>query len=286
MTKGIIIPIMEKYEELLLCNLHILRNELECKIPIELWQIGQEISDNMKKTLDSLKENYELSYKNLNDYTDNPEHWRGWQMKAFIVKHTEFDEIILCDCDSVFIQNPEIIFDDPNYIATGTYFFKDWIKHEPKDADSEVPARIDFIKELLPEKSPYFPEEWNYIYGEETPFQIPQMWYYQESGVVCLNKSIHPDVVETIYELNDNHKETYKYVYGDKETFWLSCVINNKPFYMNEPHAENFKVNTLLPYYKSNINEIPNALTHFYNGKYFFSQKGYPIGRIIENNEK
>jgi hypothetical protein len=112
------------------------------------------------------------------------------------------------------------------------------------------------------------------------------MWYYQESGVVCLNKSIHPDVVETIYELNDNHKETYKYVYGDKETFWLSCVINNKPFYMNEPHAENFKVNTLLPYYKSNINEIPNALTHFYNGKYFFSQKGYPIGRIIENNEK
>jgi len=141
MVKGIIIPILEKYEELLICNLHILRNDLKCKLPIELWQIGQEISDSMQKKLNALQDSFQLSFQDVCDYTDNPEYWKGWQIKAFILKHTKFDEVILCDCDSVFLQNPEIIFEDQNYKKTGTYFFKDWIKHEPLDRNIEIPAR-------------------------------------------------------------------------------------------------------------------------------------------------
>jgi hypothetical protein len=274
MTRGIIIPIMERYEELLFCNLHILRNELKCNLPIELWQIGQEISNNMKQILENLQDKFNLSFKNVSDYTENPEYWKGWQIKAFIVKHTKYDEIILCDCDSVFLENPEVIFNDPNYLKTGSYFFKDWIKHEPVNRHIEIPARKKFIRKLLPEKKQYFPEEWNYIY--DIPDTVQSMWYYQESGVVYLNKVMHPEIVETIYELNYNYEETYKYVYGDKETFWLSFVIHNKPFYMNEIHAENYIVNLKLPYITVK-NEVPNSFTHIYNKKPFFSQKGYPL---------
>jgi len=275
MTRGIIIPILEKYEELLLFNLQMLRHSIQCKLPIELWQIGQEVSDSMQERLKVLEKPLNLSFKNVNDYTDNPEHWKGWQIKAFIVKHTSFDEIVLCDCDSLFLLDPEIIFKDPNYISTGTYFFKDWIKHEPFCGDIEIPARKEFIKKLLPEKKKYFPEEWNYIY--DLPETVQTMWYYQESGVVYLNKSIHEDIVETIYELNYNYEETYKYVYGDKETFWLAFVMNNKPFYMNTIHAENYVVNKSLPYYVNSDTEVPNAFSHIYKTKIFFSQKGYPL---------
>jgi hypothetical protein len=102
------------------------------------------------------------------------------------------------------------------------------------------------------------------------------MWYYQESGVVYFNKSIHLDVVETIYQLNDNHKETYNYVYGDKETFWLACCINNKPFYMNPMPAENYKADTRMPFIDV-PDTSPNAFGHFYGNRFFFSQKGYPL---------
>lgn len=277
MAKGIIIPILEKYEELLICNLYILRTNYNCTIPIELWQIGQEISISMQQKLESLKDQLNLSFKNVSDYTDDPEHWRGWQIKAFIVKHTTFDEIILCDCDSVFLQNPEVVFDDEHYISTGTYFFKDWMKHEPNNWDIEIPARRAFIKSLMPERNQYFPEEWNYIYN--LPKTVQPMWYYQEAGVVYLNKTLHPDIVETIYELNNNYKETYKYVYGDKETFWLACCINNKPFYMNPMPAENYKADTRMPFIEV-VDTTPNAFGHFYNNKIFFSQKGYPQRRL------
>jgi hypothetical protein len=274
MTKGIVIPIMERYEELLINNIHVLRKDLKCKLPIELWQIGQEVSDNIMLILNSLKEEYNLSFQNVANYTEDPNHWKGWQIKAFIVKNTKFDEIILCDCDSVFLVNPEIIFTDHNYLRTGTYFFKDWIKHEPANREIEIPARQAFIRKLLPYKKRYFPEEWNYIY--DLPDTVQPMWYYQESGVVYLNKTMHSDVIETIYLLNYTHQETYKYLYGDKETFWLSFVIHDKPFFMNEVHAENYKINPKLPYFINNINEVPNAFCHFYNKKFFFSQKGYP----------
>jgi len=281
MTRGIIIPVLEKYENLLLFNVQQLRDELGCGLPIELWQIERELSLPMQTKLEESKEILNLSFQYVNDYTNDPEHWKGWQIKAFIVKHTKFDEIILCDCDSIFLQNPEIIFSDQNYIKTGTYFFKDWIKHEPYNGSVEIPERRAFIRKLLPEKRPYFPEEWNWIYN--LPQIVQSMWYYQESGVVYLNKTLHQDVVETIYDLNDNHKETYKYLYGDKETFWLAFVMNNKPFYMNEIHGENYKINVNLPFYTNNPKEVPNAFCHVYNYKVFFSQKGFPI---MDNSNK
>ena len=48
--------------------------------------------------------------------------------------------------------------------------------------------------------------------------------------VVYINKARHKDVVETIFELNSNWQETYNYIYGDKETFWLAFVMHNIEF--------------------------------------------------------
>jgi len=295
--KGIVIAAMQKYEHLLISNLCDLRKKLGCKLPIEIWQIDQEVSDHVQLHLESIQMQWNIILKNIKDYTNNPEHWRGYQIKAFILKYSSFDEVILADCDTIFLVNPEIIFKDPNYISTGTYFFKDYLAHTPKN-DEELSDRKTFIKTLMPDPPQYLPKELNYLY--DMPIEnVQSMWYYQDSGLVYIDKKMHPDIIQTIYELNDNHKETYKYVHGDKETFWMACLMNNKPFYMNPTPGVN-----LMPYIEKprmrnkvidNTEQIFPAFTHLYlhnsvlsKSKViepllipFFAQKGYPDYEVL-----
>jgi len=281
--RGIIIAAIEKYENLLYSNIKYLREKFNCNLPIEIWQIEQEISDVMKYLLESNQEKWNITFKNVKNYSNDPEHWRGYQIKAFVLKYTDFDEIILCDCDSIFLASPEIIFKDPKYIETGTFFFKDFLRHLPSNNDEETNRKIWF-KNMLPIPPKYLPEECYYLYNMKTSKQ--QMWFYQESGVVYLNKNMHPDIIEKIYELNENHKETYKYVHGDKETFWIACLLCNKPFYMNNYPGINLEPEFNIALYLNN--KITPAFTHLYdyNGKtiLFYSQKGYPnINKITKN---
>jgi NADH:ubiquinone oxidoreductase subunit len=271
--KGIVIPVLEKYETILLHNIIELRNRHHCNLPIELWQIGQELSIDMQNTIQVLAEqNANISFKNVNDFTTTPEHWQGWQIKAFCVKHTTFDEVLLCDCDIVFLQNPEIIFNDEQYITTGTYFFRDYEHHRPTNLD-EFQSRVHFVKNLLPEKNSYFPQEWDFIYDNYYHTQ-KHKWYYQESGMVYIDKTRHIDTIETIYQLNFDHKNTYKFIWGDKESFWFACVINIHPFTMNDTAGYNHLLDTTKIYCKYLGRNC--VLTHKYKNTYFFSQKGYP----------
>ena len=270
MTKGLIIPIMEKYEDILLENINNLYNKFNFTLPIELWQIGTEISLKATQKIEKLQLTHKIYFKNVKDYTDDYFHWQGYQIKGFIFKHTAFDEIILCDCDVFFGVNPEIIFTDKNYIETGCFFFKDYLHHYPKD-EEEIQNRIKFIKKILPQPNIYFPKEWEYIYANNyNPKK--HSWFYLESGVVYINKKLHQTVLDTIYDLNDNWKETYKYVLGDKETFWLAFVMHNKPFYINPLAGFNHQIDTT----KEKCTSGNYILTHLYNNRYFFSQKGWP----------
>ena len=237
--------------------------KFKIKLHIEIWQIGQEISD---KYIELYKKLDNIIFKNIYDYTDNPSHWKGFQIKAFILKHTELEEPILCDADIIFHQNPLIIYDDKNYIETGTYFFRDLARwkffnlHKTDDKFQSIDfynKRKEFILELLPEKTPLFPKEWDYLYENEHP-KMPVNEAYQESGVVYINKNIHPDIIDIIYQLNNNHTHTYNYIWGDKETFWLACLMANKKYSINNTYG-----------YMS----INFKLSHNYNNKLFFTQK-------------
>lgn len=52
-------------------------------------------------------------------------HGGGWAIKSFAILASPFREVIIADADAVFVQDPEILFDDPGYNATGTLFFRD-----------------------------------------------------------------------------------------------------------------------------------------------------------------
>jgi hypothetical protein len=263
MTRGIIIAVPEKYQQICLNNLLNMRLKMGLNLPIEIWQIGEEISSNY---LESYKRLPNVVVKNVMDYSTNPQHWKGFQVKAFILYHTEFSEPILCDADVIFHQDPDIIFDDPHYIETGTYFFRDieyWKFENLQSSNNKFNSiefftmRKDFVRSLIPEKSDLFPREWSYIY-DKTPPSSPVLEAYMEAGCVYINKERHQDVINRIYYLNFNHEHTYQFIWGDKETYWLACIMNNKKYYINPPYGF--------------INEN-QKLCQNYNDKLFYTQK-------------
>jgi hypothetical protein len=271
--KGIVIAVPKKYEKICLSNVRNLR-QLGCMLPIEIWEAGEEISPVIRNEFTNIEN---LTFKNVDDHCENSRHWKGFQIKAFMLFHTSFKEVMLCDSDVIVYQNPNLLFEDKHYMETGTYFFKDlekwqfskldnrWVQLRQKlffnkfTSASFFLQRKKWLTALLPERRPFFPVEWDYMYSSHIP-DAPVKEALQESGIVLMNREMHKESIQNIYDLNNNHKETYKYIWGDKETFWIGCVMANKAFYFNQTSG-----------YVSN--ETGN-LTHDYKGKVFFSQKG------------
>lgn len=272
-TRGIIIAVPNKYENICLSNVKIIR-ELRCDLPIEIWEIGDEISQKTRYELSKFENIY---FKNVYNYCDDAKHWKGFQIKAFILYYTSFIEVLLFDADILIHQNPELLFDDENYLNTGTYFFKDlekWQFSNLRNIRTQFTQLIKFDKftsavffkkrkkwllSILPVKSPFFPKEWDYVYSNKLPDK-PVKEALQEAGIVLINKNRHKDSIQNIYNLNYNYRDTYKYIWGDKETFWIGCLMANKPFYFNPSSGY--------------ISEQNGNLTHDYGGNIFFSQKG------------
>lgn len=263
-TRGIIIPCPTKYELICLNSVKMLRTFLNCQLPIEIWEIGDEVSPNVREQFRAINH---CTFQNVNNYCDsNPGHWQGFQVKAFALYHTKFDEVILCDADVTFSKNPEIIYDDENYIRTGAYFFKDlerWTFHDLRHNTNDKFCSIEFyntrkrfIQSMIPKKTALFPEEWAYLYDDKLPTE-PVKEALQESGVVYIDKKRHENSIIHIYMLNYQHNETYKYIWGDKETFWIACVIANTPFHFNAESGVMYN----------------GRLTHFYKNEQFWRQK-------------
>jgi hypothetical protein len=266
-TRGIIIAVPEKYQSMCYKNLLKIRFEYKIDYPIEIWQIGQEITPSVLTHYQNIPNIYfrEVPEPDANDPTQIS--WKGFQVKAYIFKHTDFDEVLLLDADITIFQNPTLLFDDPGYKKTGTYFFRDLTRwkyenltlysHNNFNSLQSFNRRKQFVRHLLPVKSQYFPKEWDYIYDEDPP-KDPVLEAYQESGIVVFDRSRNKDAVNNIYELNRNHAYTYKYILGDKETFWMGCLQANTEFTMNSTEG----------YMSSD-----NKLSHDYDGAIFFQQK-------------
>ena len=253
----------QKYQSICLENIESIRNTYHSNLPIQIWEIDKEIDDDIREKMQQIPN---IQFKNVADYCENPHHWKGFQVKVFALYYCEFDEAILCDADVTFFQNPEIIFEDTHYLETGTYFFKDrdywefsYLSYDYLEKFHSLAffnSRKDFIKSLIPYKHENFPNEWAYIYEDEIPSH-PVKEAMQESGVVYMNKQIHVESLKHIFRLNDNHEHTYQYVHGDKETFWLGCLMANQDFYFNP--VSGYVENT--------------CLSHSYRGELFWKQK-------------
>lgn len=172
-------------------NLKILR-ELGCKLPFEWFYLGDEMTDKMKE---KAMEITNIKLIDLGGTGDKTQGRGGWQNKVESVINSSFDEILFLDADSFPLRDPEYLFDHPFFKDTGAVFWPD-----PFFWDAQGLANI------------------KRIFGVDVPArQI-------ESGQMMFRKPrCMPGLLKT-RELNKNSEITYRYLYGDKDTFIIGAT--------------------------------------------------------------
>ncbi|KAL5334123.1 mannosyltransferase putative-domain-containing protein [Aspergillus crustosus] len=214
--KGIVFLAGNGQAPFLLTSIPVIR-ALGCDLPVEVFYLGdQDLSESMRAQLESLPgvTTHDIS-KRVND-----EGWTlaGWAGKPFAILFSSFREVILIDADSLFFQNPEILFEDESYRETGALFFKDRIIMPQ--------TKRQWLQKVLP--APISEK----VY--ENRLWTGASSHMQESGVVVVDTWRHFVALLLVTRMNGPDRDSdedkhivgvYGMVYGDKETFWLGWEL-------------------------------------------------------------
>lgn len=238
--KGIVVAVNDRYANTyFIASLAHLRSNLKCQLPIEVWHSGNELSDETKQQLNQFPN---ITFRDISEVLKiHPSAYRGFQIKPKMLELTDFDEVILMDADIFFFEDPEILFNTAPYQQTGAFFFSDLPHKFPVKGDNvlftldKYLTRRNFIKSLIPAPSQYVLADMKEMWTDQIPtFEHPFIGDMQESGCIAMDKRRHKKSLEHAVKLNDQRDYTYKFIYGDKETFWLGCELAGTPYYMNE----------------------------------------------------
>ncbi|GEQ71543.1 hypothetical protein JCM33374_g5228 [Metschnikowia sp. JCM 33374] len=155
----------------------------------------------------------------------------GFANKIMATMFNSFAEMILCDADSVLLENPSYFFELKKYINTGTLFYKDRASGQYRGEDDIV-----FFKKLLPsvEDSVIFniPQATNFTLRNEF---FEGFSHYMESGVVVVDRRRHFIQPMMMSILTFYHPVVAR-IYGDKELFWLALSLAGDENYAFNSH--------------------------------------------------
>ncbi|SLM41371.1 Nucleotide-diphospho-sugar transferases [Lasallia pustulata] len=188
----------------------------------------------------------------------------GWAVKPFALLACKFEQAILLDADAVFLQKPEVIFEDhEGYQQTGTLLFHDRLlwqgafkdRHQWWEKEMEHHA----IGETLSKSKVYMEG-----YAEEG-----------DSGVVAFDKGRLPVLMGLLHICWQNtlavrQKFTYRLGYGDKESWWFGLALSGVPYTMEGHYGsilgeiDTGKSNTVCSFTIAHVDEKEKLL--WYNG--------------------
>lgn len=276
--KGIVLAVCDKYMKHTLASLLHLRKNLKCSLPIEIWHSGDELSQHNKHLLQK------ITHVHIRDIAplvvQNVKYFRGYQIKGKMLQYSHFDEIILMDADVYFYKNPEILFQQSDYKKTGAFFFRDVMFLFPHKkgmnfhvigSEEKYLHRKGFMQQKIQNPSKYMPKEWRHYWKDKIPDnKQPGLTEHQESGCVVFNRKTHAKSLQYIISLNESWKETFQYVGGDKETFWIGCEMAKEPYSFNPSCGYRMYSKTKEGHYKGGY-----GIMQFFQGEIFYQQKAF-----------
>lgn len=122
----------------------------------------------------------------------------GWELKAYAVLHSPFQEVLSLDADCYPVRDPAPVFAAPEYQAAGAVFWPD-----------------------LPDAPPL---DW-------LPFGVASPGRRSiESGQLAVDKSACWRPLQLAWWLNDHSDWSYLHGYGDKHTFEVAWAWCGRPY--------------------------------------------------------
>ncbi|ORX83018.1 hypothetical protein BCR32DRAFT_326571 [Anaeromyces robustus] len=217
--KGIVMCVGNYHFRFARSAIDTLRYVVKTELPIEIFYNGEDDLSEEKRDILSKFPNIYLT--DISTYFDNDViNLGGWAIKPFSILASRFEEVILMDADAVYIHDPAILFEDEGYIEKGTVFFRDRTLFSGSHPGSKWLK--SWMVDPLPET-----KELRY-WKEETSHEM-------ESSTVVINKPKTILGLLTVCKLNEQKVRddvVYKYVHGDKETFWIGFDMARQPYNM------------------------------------------------------
>jgi len=217
--KGIVMCVGNYHFNYARSSIDILRNVIKSSLPIEIFYNGEDDLSEEKRELLSKFDNIYLT--DISEFFDNEIiNLGGWAIKPFSILASRFEEVILMDADAVYIRDPMVLFEDEGYIEKGTIFFRDRTLFPGSHQGSE------WLKSWM--TNPLSDTKNLRYWKEETSHEM-------ESSTVVINKTRNILGLLNVCKLNEQKIRddvVYKYVHGDKETFWIGFDMARQPFNM------------------------------------------------------
>lgn len=183
----------------------ILRRQLGCTLPIEVWYLGDaEMGPAMQSLL--REQGVELVDAFEVAKTHPARRFDGWELKTYAITHSRFREVLLLDADNVPVADPAFLFDTQDYAATGALFWPDIVRLA---RNNEIWA----VSGLAPWAGPSF-----------------------ESGQLLIDKARGWRALQLAFWINQRAAAFYRFLYGDKDTFLIAWLLTGTAF-TQIPHA-------------------------------------------------
>lgn len=254
-----------------------LRIQQKCDLPIEVWHSGDELSSYAKESLSRFGP---IEFKDIAQVLGgSPKEYRGYQIKPLMLQATQFERVILLDADIYVFIDPAELFELPQFIETGAFFFRDTdnkryisptTNHKRAYSHEIFEKRKQFLLENIETPSQYMLPEWKFFwYGPLPSDEDPQLAEFLESGLVVIDKSRHKQGIEEIVKLNLDWRRIYGILLGDKDTFWIGMEIAKEPYSVN--HKIPYRFYGGIKFSRDSNRKID--LVHHVNGKLIFQQK-------------
>ena len=193
--RGIVTTASDKYVPFLRVLLDSLQRH-GCRLPIEIWHRLGEISGEYVAELSSAQVKLRVF-----DSAKEPKH--GFACKPAAIIASSLSEVLFLDADNSVLSDPAFMFDQPEYVPTGAVLWPDQaytLRREPE------------FRRML-ELSPAF-----------TPV---------DSGQLLIDKHRHLHGIQIIDELNRNSQLTYRFTYGDKDTFTMGFEMAGESYHLH-----------------------------------------------------
>jgi alpha 1,2-mannosyltransferase len=207
-SRGIVMVVYPKMVPSAYASIRVLRDELKCDLPIELWYRRKE----MEGVVGSMVPLQQLGGEGISFHEIDDKKATGFGAKVFSIYHSYFDSVLFLDADNVPVRDPSFLFDTPEFKETGAVFWPDF--WHPRHTIFNIHGQ-SLLWELLDQR-------------------FVNM-FEQESGQLVIDRRRHAAPLELVkfYTFHTpNHFIKFQLVHGDKDLFRLAWLKLKAPFHM------------------------------------------------------
>ena len=190
--------------------------QLNCRLPIQVFYNGDDdLGEENRQLLEW--EGAEVIDASILLDPIMPNSLQKWAIKPFVMLMSSFSEFIFIDADTLFFQNPEVMFEFKSYKETGTMYYRDRTIQPSK-------TTLDFFKSMVD-----FPS----TFVRQQRIWLDVSKHEGESGVILMNKKrggMFVLLLASLMNMDPIKSEMYKAVHGDKESFWMASEALEVPY--------------------------------------------------------